>query len=112
MQLSDSSYFSAEILNVYKDSAGRLTLQLNAGLPELAKQDISATIQNYKVFLLLKRYPDEQNVILRFPKAPGETSYGFVIPNTISTSVVDNMNTLQAAVQKQLLSTQANTGGA
>ena len=59
-------------------------------------------------FLLLRRYEDEQNVIMRFNKPPGATSYGFILPNTISPQVVNNINTLQANVQAQLLSTQAS----
>lgn len=62
-------------------------------------------IQN---FLLLRRYDDEQNVIMTFNKPPGATSYGFILPNTISPQVVNNINTLQANVQAQLLSTQAS----
>jgi len=61
-----------------------------------------------KTFLLLKKYNDEQNVILTFNKPPGATSYGFIIPETISPTVVNNINTLQANVQAQLLSTQAS----
>ena len=57
--------------------------------------------------LMLKRYNDEQNVILTFNKNPGQTSYGFGIPNTISPTVTANINTLQAAVQSQLLSNQS-----
>ena len=57
--------------------------------------------------LLLKRYNDEQNLILTFNKAPGATSYGFIIPNTISPVVTDNINTLQAAVQSQILVDQS-----
>ena len=60
-----------------------------------------------ETFLLLRRYNDEQNVILSFNKNPGVTSYGFLIPNTISPQVTNNINTLQAAVQSQLLNTQA-----
>jgi len=59
-------------------------------------------------FLLLRKYQDEQNVILTFNKNPGATSYGFLIPETISPEVTNNINTLQAAVQSQLLSEQAN----
>lgn len=58
-------------------------------------------------FLLLRRYEDEQNVILSFDKIPGQTSYGFLIPDTISPEVVQNINTLQAAVQSQLLVNQS-----
>lgn len=58
-------------------------------------------------FLLLRKYEDEQNVILTFNKNPGATSYGFLIPDTISPEVVENINTLQAAVQSQLLNGQS-----
>ena len=62
-----------------------------------------------ETFLLLKRYDDEQNVIITFTKPAGQTSYGFIIPETINPSVTANINTLQATVQSQLLSNQANT---
>lgn len=60
-------------------------------------------------FLLLRRYNDEQNVILTFNKSNGATSYGFLLPDTVSPEVVNNINALQANVQAQLLSTQANS---
>jgi len=59
-----------------------------------------------KNFLLLRKYRDEQNVIITYNKPPGQTSYGFLIPNTVSPQITNNINTLQAAVQSQLLSTQ------
>ena len=62
-------------------------------------------------FLLLKKYEDEQNVILTFNKNPGPTSYGFLIPDTINPIVVRNINTLQAAVQSQVLTSQAQGTG-
>lgn len=58
-------------------------------------------------FLLLRRYQDEQNIILGFTKVPGQTSYGFLLPDTISPQVIQNINTLQAAVQSQLLVNQS-----
>jgi len=57
-------------------------------------------------FLLLRRYEDEQNVIVTYNKPPGQTSYGFLISNTTSPEITNNINTLQAAVQSQILSTQ------
>ena len=60
-------------------------------------------------FLLLRRYNDEQNIILTFNKPTGQTSYGFLIANTTSPQITNNINTLQAAVQSQLLSTQTGT---
>jgi len=62
-----------------------------------------------KTFLLLRKYNDEQNVILTYIKPNGATSYGFLLPNTVSPTVVNNINKLQANVQAQLLSTQANS---
>jgi hypothetical protein len=44
---------------------------------------------------------------MTFNKNPGQTSYGFLIPNTVSPEITNNINTLQAAVQSQLLSNQA-----
>ena len=69
-------------------------------------------ISNYalvQTFLLLRRYNDEQNVIVTYTKPPGQTSYGFLLPDTVNPLVTSNINTLQAKVQAQLLSTQANT---
>jgi hypothetical protein len=60
-------------------------------------------------FLLLKKYQDEQNVILTFNKQEGKTSYGFLIPETTNKNVINKINTIQASVQSQLLSTQAST---
>jgi hypothetical protein len=60
-------------------------------------------------FLLLRRYDDEQNIILTFNKPVGQTSYGFLIADTTSPQITNNINTLQAAVQSQLLSTQTGT---
>lgn len=111
MQLSDNSFFQATIISAYRDVTGILRLVLDEYLPTLVRDNINGVGgKTYKRFLLIKRYPDEQNVILQFRKPPGETSYGFIIPDTVTAEVLDNINTLQASVQTQLLSSQANTG--
>lgn len=69
-------------------------------------------VANISTFLLVKRVKDEQNIILQFQKPNGPTSYGFLIPENINQDVLTNINTLQASVQSQLLSTQANTTAA
>lgn len=61
-------------------------------------------------FLLVKKYADEQNVILTFNKTPGETSYGFLIPDKTNPEVLTKINTLQSAVQTQLIQFQGTTG--
>lgn len=60
-------------------------------------------------FLLLKKNKDEQNAILTFNKINGATSYGFIIPENINPTVLANINSIQSAVQSQLLSNQADT---
>jgi len=69
-----------------------------------------ATPGYVSTFLLLRAYEDEQNVIMTFNKPAGQTSYGFLIPNTVSPEITNNINTLQAAVQSQLLSNPTNPG--
>lgn len=86
-------------------SAGQLAVTV---APQLLDSWVSDPKLIYQ-FLLLRRYEDEQNVILTFNKNPGATSYGFLIPDNITPEVTNNINTLQAAVQSQLLSTQANS---
>jgi hypothetical protein len=60
-----------------------------------------------KRFLLLRKFKDEQSVIMTFNKTPGQTSYGLLLPETVSSEVTENINTLQAAVQSQLLTGQS-----
>lgn len=92
-----------DILNSYVSSSGQVCIVV---LPQVTPSWVDNVNLIYK-FLILKRYNDEQNVILTFNKNPGQTSYGFGIPNTISPVVTANINTLQAAVQSQLLSNQS-----
>jgi hypothetical protein len=91
-------------LDVYTSSLNSGQLQITTFPTILTNWTANKSlVQN---FLLLRRYEDEQNVILTFNKPLGQTSYGFLIPNTVSPQITNNINTLQAAVQSQLLSTQ------
>ena len=88
----------------------------NSSAPQLVIQTIPTILSNWvttpslvQKFLLLRRYEDEQNVIVTFNKPNGQTSYGFILPDTINPAVPANINTLQANVQAQLLSTQTAT---
>ena len=92
-----------------------LEASINPSTNKLGIVTVPQVIENWRLdpnlinrFLLLRRYKDEQNVVLTFNKNPGQTSYGFLIPSTINPEVTNNINTLQAAVQSQLLSTQAD----
>ena len=91
-------------LDIYTSSLNSGSLQITTFPTILTNWTANKSlVQN---FLLLRRYEDEQNVILTFNKPLGQTSYGFLIPNTVSPQITNNINTLQAAVQSQLLSTQ------
>ena len=92
-------------LNVYTSSIISGQMQI-VTVPNILTSWV-ATPTNVKEFLLLRRYNDEQNIIMTFNKNPGQTSYGFLIPNTVSPEITNNINTLQAAVQSQLLSNQS-----
>ena len=54
--------------------------------------------------------PDETNIIFQGTKRPGQTSFGFVIPNNVNPDIQKNINTLQATIQSQLLSAQGSLG--
>ncbi len=60
--------------------------------------------------LILRKYKDEQNIVLTFNKQTGATSYGFLIPDQTNPTVTAQINTLQSAIQSQLLENQ-NTPG-
>jgi len=102
--MSDFSGISQELQVVSSSlQSGRLNISVT---PQVLDNWILDSNLVYK-FLLLKRYNDEQNAILTFNKPPGATSYGFLIPDTISNQVIENINSLQAAVQSQILNTQS-----
>lgn len=65
--------------------------------------------ENISIFLITKKINDEQNVILSYAKPPGNTSYGFIIPEDVKLEVLQNISTIQSNVQNQLLSNQQNT---
>jgi hypothetical protein len=106
--ITDSSGITQDVDIVSTSTSGSGQLCVSV-IPQV----LGNWVQNPKLiykFLMLKRYNNEQNVILTFNKTSGQTSYGFLIPNTISSTVTDNINTLQAAVQSQILTNQSAPG--
>jgi len=104
LYLSDDTILEYTVLNV-SIVGGQLSLTLDAPLSNLAKTDLAAG--SYKRFLLLSRIKDETNVILNFTKRDGKTSYGFLIPEDISQSVLDNIDTITREVKQKLLNDQS-----
>jgi len=103
--LSDG--FNTQLLTVYSSS---LSSSLSTGVTKLritVTPPIISSFQNnpssINRMLVLKRYDDEQNVILNFNQTPGQTSYGFLIPNNINPTVLQNINSLQSSIINQLV---------
>ena len=55
----------------------------------------------YKI-LFLKRIIDETNIIINYAKQDGKTSYGFAIPQNIRPGVIDNIDNIARALNRQL----------
>jgi hypothetical protein len=102
--LSDKSIVEYNITDVRVSTTGRLTLDLDSPLSNLAKANLTGS--TYDRFLLLSRQPDETNVILNFTKREGKTSYGFLISDVISSEVLSNIDVITKEVKQKLLNDQ------
>jgi len=76
------------------------TLSLYPPLPGFIS---GSNINKYKEIVFVKRRPDETTIIVKGRKRPGETSYGFAVPENLSPNIYKNINTLQATIQSALL---------
>jgi len=101
--LSDNTFVEARVLNVYSQ-AGLLHITLNINLSNTLKSELAN--QTYTRFLVLSRRQDETNVILSFTKRDGKTSYGFLIPENISPTVLANIDTITREVKQKLINEQ------
>jgi cold shock CspA family protein len=101
--LSDGTYIETRILQVYKQS-GLIRLKLDISLSNTLRTELAN--QTYKRFLILSRKVDETNVILSFTKRDGKTSYGFLIPENLSTEVLANIDTITREVKQKLINDQ------
>ena len=85
----------------------------NGNINILIQEDINGYFRNgtcdtfYKI-VFLKRVPDETSVIINLIKPPGKTSYGFTIPQNISSDVMDNIDNITKNVKLQLLDAGSN----
>jgi len=70
-------------------------------------QNIGATLYSA---VFLRKIEDETNVILKFNKPPGDTSYGFIIPSNLHPDVLANIDTITKEVKQKLLADQQGTG--
>jgi hypothetical protein len=101
--LSDGTYVESRVLSS-SVSDGLVQIYLNNTLSSLYSNDIMSG--SYQKFLVLKRVEDETNAYLTFKKRDGKTSYGFTIPNNLSSEVLDNIDTITREVKQKLLADQ------
>jgi hypothetical protein len=74
--------------------------------------DSSSTLKGgVDVFLLLKKKPDETNVLLKFNKKAGNTSLGFIIPNNLHPDVLANIDTITKEVKQKLIDLETTNIG-
>jgi hypothetical protein len=72
--------------------------------------DIEAGVGKSKLELVfLRQVPDETNINLRFPKRPGLTSYGFLLPGDLAPDIIKNIDTITSQVKTKLLADQQGT---
>jgi len=102
--LSDGTYIESRVLKVYKDSNNLLRLTLDITLSNFVKSDLTGPL--FKRLLILSRVKDETNAYVVYSKRPGQTSYGFVIPQDLSVEVLNNIDTITKEVKQKLLADQ------
>ena len=107
-QLSDNSYVESRILSS-SISSSFLQIHLDSDMSSLFKTNIMSG--SYQRFLLLKRVEDETNVHLSFTKRAGKTSYGFLIPEDINQSILNNIDTITKEAKQKLLNDQSVISG-
>ena len=105
LYLSDNSILEYTINKVSVDpSTNQLSLYLNGDLSLTAITNLIN--DTYKRVLLLSRRKDETNVILNFTKREGKSSNGFLIPENISQTVLDNIDIITKEVKQKILGDQ------
>jgi hypothetical protein len=103
--LADNSFIESRVSSVYNDGT-QIHLFLTQDLNNTTRTAINN--QTFQRFLLLKRVEDETNAILTFPKRPGQTSYGFLIPENLAKDVLANIDTITSQVKTKLLNEQGS----
>jgi hypothetical protein len=100
-----TQYQELNISNVSNDANNLLNVKVTPNLVNFLATG-SYTNNTINQFLLLSKQPDETNINLSFDKEDGQTSYGFIIPDNLSPSVLDNIDVITRQVQQKLLNTQ------
>jgi len=91
-----TSYYNFSIISMSAISSTRFRIYVSPSLPSNIGQDL------YEI-LFLKRVNDETNIIIKFLKPPGKTSYGIVIPNNLHPDVLKNIDFITKEAKLKLI---------
>ena len=103
--LSNGLVFETLIQSVTIDNNGKVFLYLALPIPAQLITDLQDDKFTCKL-VFLRQVPDETNINLRFPKQPGLTSYGFLLPGDLAPDIVKNIDTITKEVKQKLLADQ------
>jgi hypothetical protein len=101
--LSDGTYVESRVLSV-TSSNGFVQTKLDTVMTDKQISDFQSG--SYQRFLVLSRKEDETNAYVTFKKRDGSTSYGFIIPSNISSTFLDNIDTITREVKQRLINEQ------
>jgi hypothetical protein len=102
--LNDGTYIESRIIREFL-SGSYLHLTLETPLSSLLRSALAD--QTYTRFLFLSRRSDETNVITSFTKRDGKTSYGLLIPQDISSNVLNNIDSITREIKQKLVNDQS-----
>jgi hypothetical protein len=119
------SYFETRISNIEKILGGdnkqyivatfidNLPLSLGGTATILGQGQLVDLTPKYKAakFVFIKRVPDETSTYLKFKKRPGQTAYGFLIPENLAKDILDNIDTITRQVKLKLVNDQGSIIG-
>jgi hypothetical protein len=86
----------------------RLTIEFNRDIPARACSDFGSVpspedATEIKRFVILKKVPDETNIVLDFAKQPGQTSTGIVLPADIPKTLQERAGNIVKELKSQNL---------
>jgi len=81
-------------------SGSQTSLQVYPNIPANIS---TGHLNNFYKIVFTKRVPDETIITLQGKKRPGQTSYGFVVPENLNPNIAKNINSLQSTIQSQIL---------
>jgi hypothetical protein len=105
--LSDGTYVESRILEVTGGGTNALRIKLDSPLSTLLRNNLTVGGGSYRSFLILSRRKDETSAYLTFQKREGKTSYGFIIPNDISSDILSNIDVITKEVKQKLINEQS-----